>query len=677
MRRNIFPNYVSRTGAQFEKTDSFLNNSIVIDSTKSELKKVGVPLTFVGENEYATSQEELHCFVIGDSGCGKTRRVILPSIRLMAKSGESMVIADPKGELYRSTANILRAKGYTVQILNFRTPNRGNRWNPLAIIASYYHSGDDDKKSKAVMMLDDIVKVLQDGIQGKDPYWMLAAGNVLRGIAFLILEYGSIDELTFENIALVARIIVEELNTKEDPMKEYMEFPVEKLIKSLPKNSPIVQNLSVVFKNAVSTRNNIISEFETMISMYYSQESLMDLFAKSEIDILELGKRPTALFFILPDDTEAMYPIATIFVKQIYSMLVALADDQKDGKLPNRVTFLLDEFANFAKMPSIESMLTAARSRGIRFVLVCQSMDQLTAKYEEHGRETLLANCRVWIYMSCRNLPFLERLVKLMGSYISPYTNESCPLIDIGELQHFDKEKGQVLILNDRCRPMMGYLRDYSTYDFGDEETVAIGELPSKHEPIQRPLFNLERAIELARNAKASELAKRKSERKAEEDGLRASIFSKIAERQSQYSGKAAESCDFRPQGATVFSGAGFNEKLNKIVGSTYSEFIDFLEGVDEGGAVEEGVESKTASDKKEKADESLESKRVCRNETKNAAGKKTLVDIFEALADEEDEATEEDDGEDTSDDGEGELDFRAQLQKKIQAKLAAQEKED
>ncbi len=599
MRRTSFPYYVSRTGAQFEKTDSFLKNSTVVDSSRSELKNVGVPLTYVGDNEYATSQDELHCFVIGDSGCGKTRRVILPTIRLMSKSGESMVVADPKGELYRSTANVLRDKGYTVHILNFRNPNRGNRWNPLAIIDSYYHSGDSEKKDKAVMMLDDIVSVLQDGKEGKDPFWILSAGNVLRGIAFLILEYGSEGELTFENIALAARKFGEQIDSPGSPMKRF--------IQSLPSSSPIVQNLSVVVTNAKDTRNCIMAEFETMVSMYYSQESLMDLFAKSEIDVSDLGKRPTALFFILPDDTEALYPIATVFVKQIYSILVSLADEQKTGKLPNRVTFLLDEFANFAKMPSIESMLTAARSRGIRFVLVCQSMDQLTAKYAEHGRETLLANCRVWIYMSCRNLPFLERLVRLMGSYISPYTNESCPLIDIGELQHFDKEKGQVLVLNDRCRPMMGYLRDYSTYDFGEEESVAIGELPATHEPIKRPMFSLENAIEQARKANANVVSKQKSERKTEEDGLRASIFAKIAEKQAQSSSNDSDGpVDIIPPEVGVLPGflwgieelvAGDDESVTETgdqgKGSDAEDNIDFSKSAIDyfnEGAYEKGI---------------------------------------------------------------------------------------
>lgn len=518
MKRISLPNYISRSGARFETTERFLQSTSVVNSTESELKSAGIPLTHIDENTYATSTDELHCFVIGDSGCGKTRRVILPTIRLLAKAGESMVISDPKGELFRMTANSLREKGYTVQVLNFRNPCRGHRWNPLGLIDTLYHAGDSESKDRALMMLSDIVDVLQQGLKGeKDPFWSMAAGDVLRGISLMILDYGESGELTFENIAITARDVLKNLGTPQ----------FKAFLNSLPKSSPISHNLSVIITNHPDTRNCIMAEFEAMISLYTSQELLMDLFAVSEIDINTLGLSPTALFFILPDDTEALYPIATVFVKQIYSALIALADEQRDGKLPNRVTFLLDEFANFAKMPSIESMLTAARSRRIRFVLVCQSMDQLTAKYEDHGRETLLANCRTWLYMSCRNLPFLRRLEELIGYYISPYTHERIPLVDIGELQHFDI--GQVLVLNDRCRPMMGYLPDYSQYDFGADGNDISIEMPTPHELISRKLFDLEKGLEKAKKINAPIVEQRKNEAKQETDGLRASILEKIA----------------------------------------------------------------------------------------------------------------------------------------------------
>lgn len=539
MKRISLPNYITRSGARFETTERFLQSTSVVNSTETELKSAGIPLTHIDENTYATSTDELHCFVIGDSGCGKTRRVILPTIRLLAKAGESMVISDPKGELYRTTANSLREKGYTVQVLNFRNPSRGHRWNPLGLIDELYHSENSESKDKALMMLSDIVDVLQQGLQGeKDPYWAMAAGDVMRGISLIILDYGELGDLTFENIALTAREVRDQLSGSKRSFSS-SSTPFKDFLSSLPKGSPIYQNLSVIITNAEDTRNCIMSVFEAMISLYSSQESLMDLFAVSEIDINTLGLSPTALFFILPDDTEALYPIATVFVKQIYSSLISLADAQRDGKLPNRVTFLLDEFANFAKMPSIESMLTAARSRRIRFVLVCQSMDQLTAKYQEYGRETLLANCRTWVYMSCRNLPFLSRLEELIGYYISPYTNERIPLVDIGELQHF--EIGQVLVLNDRCRPMMGYLPDYSKYDFGTDGNDVSIEMPVPHDKIERKLFGLEKAMKRAKSINAPIIEQRKQETKQESDGLRASILEKIAEQRQKTDEDASE----------------------------------------------------------------------------------------------------------------------------------------
>lgn len=534
MKRISLPNYVRRTGAQYETTERFVLSSDVVDSTAEEVQAAGVPMARIDDNQYATSKGEYHCFVIGDSGCGKSRRVILPTIRLLAKTGESMVISDPKGELYRTTSESLRKKGYDVLVLNFRNPARGNRWNPLEMVERLYHAGTRESRDKAMMMLGDIADVLKAGLEGggkQDPYWAMSAANVFRGVALLILEYGQRGQLTFENIALTGRDIGQQVsddsgrNRRVSDKANFLQF-----IDKLPANSPIVHNLSVIITNSNTTRNCIMSEFEAMIALYSSQELLMDTFSCSEIDVSSLGVRPTALFFILPDDSAALYPIATVFVKQVYSALVDLADEQPNGRLPNRVTFLLDEFANFAKIPSIDSMLTAARSRRIRFVLVCQSMDQLTTKYEEHGRETLLANCRVWIYMSCRNLPFLKRLQELIGNYHSPYTGEDCPLIDISDLQHF--EMGQVLVLNDRCSPMLSQLPDYSEYQFGEEE-CPVARLPEPRADAERSHFNLLESIKDGPKTTTKTVRNPESAPRASE-GLRAAIEGMMAERQTQ-----------------------------------------------------------------------------------------------------------------------------------------------
>lgn len=493
MKRLSLPYYYSRSGAKFEPTDSFLNHSVVVDTNKEKLDSAGIPIAQIDRDTYATTSDEMHCFVIGETGCGKTRRVIFPSIRLLAKAGDSMVISDPKGELYRETADILRKKGYSVKVLNFRNPRCGDRWNPLSEIEELYRTQRPENIDKAGVMLDDIVSIISQGIESsKDPYWELSSASLFRGIAQLIMSYGNVGHLTFENIAITANRL-QEVYSSDDNRFSQSTKDIAEFIKDLPKDSSIKENISGFINNATNTRNCIYSTFKSMIAPYRSQELLNDLLYRSEIDLDAIGKVPTALFIVLPDDSDAMYPIATCFIKQVYSALVNLADSQPTGQLPNRVTFLLDEFANFAKLPTIHAMLTAARSRRIRFVLVCQSMNQLIEKYTEPGMEIMLSNCRVWLYMSCRNLPFLQRLETLMGDYVSPYTNERCPLVSISDMQHF--EMGQVLVLNDRCKPVIGYLDDYSKYDFGEEGFGEKSAPPAPRPMCERRLFSLDDAI--------------------------------------------------------------------------------------------------------------------------------------------------------------------------------------
>lgn len=103
-------------------------------------------------------------------------------------------------------------------------------------------------------------------------------------------------------------------------------------------------------------------------------------------------------------------------------------------------------------------------------------MMQLHEKYGDRAAEILMANCRIWIYMNSRDITFLERLSVFMGDVKTRYTGEKERLVGISELQHLDD--GEVIVLNDRCYPMRGYLRDYSEYChfYETEEKVVVEE---------------------------------------------------------------------------------------------------------------------------------------------------------------------------------------------------------
>ena len=81
---------------------------------------------------------------------------IQPMVKVLAKKGESMIITDPKGEIYEKNALELKEKGYNIVLLNFRNPQNGNCWNPLTlpyVITSYsihytklYDKDQDDRQ---------------------------------------------------------------------------------------------------------------------------------------------------------------------------------------------------------------------------------------------------------------------------------------------------------------------------------------------------------------------------------------------------------------------------------------------------------------------------------------------------------------------------------------------------
>lgn len=469
-------------------TEEELSSSYAHFSINKEGNAVdgGVPFAHLSKsNEVLLTNPECHVFVIGESGCGKTRRLVLPTIHASACSGRSMVISDPKGELYRETANELKVKGYNIKVLNLRNPEQGDRWNPFALIRNLINSSSKTERGRGEVMLMDICDRLSKRVDSKlDHFWGNTTKQLIQG-AFRYLNREDVDDITFPAIYDTLRVFFDltqsPSRTGDDDKSAFSDF-----YETIPNYTPEKNCLKALSIGSFDrTLQSIELTTEGALSYFVSQESLMDLFSGNSIDMHSLGKEKTAIYIILPDDTESMYEIATIFINQIYSTLLAEADSNPTGTLDNKVDFILDEFANFAPLGSVGSLLTAARSRGIRFILICQSLEQLDHKYGAYEAETLRSNCRVWIYMGCRNHSFLKRLEEQCGTYQYKYSRECVPLVSMTRLLHM--EKGEVLVLNDREHPFMGILPDWSSY-YRTEKESQKAELPVLEEEKEIPI---------------------------------------------------------------------------------------------------------------------------------------------------------------------------------------------
>ena len=94
---------------------------VEVDPTAQETNAAGIPLINDGKKLWVDNGE-YHNLVIGSTGSGKSQTCVEPMVELLIKKGESMIITDPKAELYRAASDYLRERGYQIIVLNFRDP---------------------------------------------------------------------------------------------------------------------------------------------------------------------------------------------------------------------------------------------------------------------------------------------------------------------------------------------------------------------------------------------------------------------------------------------------------------------------------------------------------------------------------------------------------------------------
>ncbi|MBQ3939142.1 MAG: TraM recognition domain-containing protein, partial [Clostridia bacterium] len=109
------------------------------------------------------------------------------------------------------------------------------------------------------------------------------------------------------------------------------------------------------------------------------------------------------------------------------------------------------------------SMISAARSRNMRYYLVAQSKHQLIGKYGEDA-ETIKGNCDNWVFLTSKELDLLEEISRLCGVTTTAGGKER-RLISTSELQRLDKQKGEALIMHAREYPIITEIADISMYE--------------------------------------------------------------------------------------------------------------------------------------------------------------------------------------------------------------------
>ncbi len=396
----------------------------VVNPLDQETKFAGIPLINDGRKLWVDNGE-YHNLVIGATGSGKSQTIVEPMVELLIKKGESMIITDPKGELYKAASVYLKERGYKVVVLNFREPQKGNAWNPMTLPHQYYMAGNKDK---ATELLDDVaLNILYDPNNKGEPFWEKSAADYFSGLALGLFEDAKESEINLNSINYMSTV-GEEKFAAGTYIKEYFTMKGEA-------SSAYVFASNTI--NAPSdTKGGILSVFRQKIRLFASRENLSEMLAYSDFDMRNIGKEKTAVFIVIHDEKTTYHGLATIFIKQCYETLIDVAQ-QNGGKLPYRTNFILDEFANMPPLKDVTTMVTAARSRDIRFTFIIQNFAQLKSVYGNEDAETIKGNCGNLVYLISTELAALEEISKMCGEVKSDDKDKtaSTPLVTVTDLQ--------------------------------------------------------------------------------------------------------------------------------------------------------------------------------------------------------------------------------------------------
>ena len=445
-------NYNTQTSIRSSKKDGIL--------VRAEEKGNNIHINFV---------EPIHTLCVGTTSSGKTSRFVVPSLQLMSMTASkpSFVITDPKGELYEKCSNKFRKEGYDVKVLDLRNPYQSMQWNPLTYPYKMWHRsynldkevrvhppGDNPKNHNLMIqrqfdfnttnwfqfngvayvdrnVLESDMRVLAKKLQGdtfsalndicttlcpiesgKDPTWEKTARRLIHGVLMAMLEDSLIPELgltedkyTFYNVAKI-------VNTTDSGRDTYATLK-KYLFDYRDKFSKVPEMASTALQNAETTTKNYMG-FVTGYMSLFSDEGISLMTSATEVDFVNMDEKPTAIFLIIPDEIRVRYPLAILFVVQLYKKLVEKAQGM-GGKLKRNVYFMLDEFGNMPKFPEFGSIMTVGRSRGIFFELCVQSYSQLYQVYGQDEGKIIKDNCPIQVYIASEDTTTNKEFSELLG----------------------------------------------------------------------------------------------------------------------------------------------------------------------------------------------------------------------------------------------------------------------
>jgi len=307
--------------------------------------------------------------VIARVGAGKTSRYIIPNVLDKAKRNCSIVVNDPKGEVFAETSGYMQSKGFRVIAINPEDLEQSSTFNPLL-------------EAKTDIEIEQVAEILikaGSGAQAKDAFWDNGAIRLISVLLKLLQRAGYVDPAYYTLGNLYN--LLQNFSTDGAPLDDFcIKWAYD------PQN-PEDSSLWEEWKGATTGNSNAVQSFAlTALTALkaFTNKNLVQLTSSSSFDLESIRHEKTVIYFIIPAQHAEYYGFWTsVFFRSVFNMAMR--------RMPTRATLplyvLYDEFGH-SSIPSFVSVANTIRGYKVSLSIVLQSLSQLSARY---GRDYALS----------------------------------------------------------------------------------------------------------------------------------------------------------------------------------------------------------------------------------------------------------------------------------------------
>lgn len=310
------------------------------------------------------------------------------------------VVLDVKGDTQRKLGNKFIKMGYKICSLNFKEPDKSDRYNPFQYI---------ENEEDILRIRDAIHEVCrpQKETSCADPFWddavKLYAQALYEHVWLKSRENGKVG--TMNDVMELCRMESRRYVDKDGNERSALQDEMDKLAAKYGDEYPPVRDYRKLKDGAPDTVNSVILMLNGMFSICETAE-VKRIFSGNDIDIRELGtgvggnpEKPVMLFLVIPDNIQVYNWIVSVFYTQMFDILTRLSDNEIHGPLPVPVEVWMDEFYAGARPANTDVLLGVVRSRNISMIIMLQSIAQLQTLYKENKWETMMDNLATVVYL--------------------------------------------------------------------------------------------------------------------------------------------------------------------------------------------------------------------------------------------------------------------------------------